>query len=242
MLSTLSAVAGGQGRPAAGLRSPKAKRSPNNSMDAETHGPRASRCFLCDPEPELTWLSSRNFRAVLGLGPIGEGFSLIATREHLPSMLDLEQAVAQELAEFTAMVRERLKPLYGPAVVTEHGRIAPCVAPLARRHEPHCLHAHRLVFPGHGSLDLGAVAPRMPRRDFSSYLDARHAFDWPGQYVYAEQPDGSCQVGAVAGPLPRQFLRAVVANAQGRPEIADWRQHPGHETVEAARSALGRAA
>jgi hypothetical protein len=122
--------------------------------------------------------------------------------------------------------------------VTEHGRVAPCVAPAVRRHEPHCLHAHRLVFPGQDSLDLGAVAPRMPRRDFNSYLDARHEFGWRGQYVYAEQPDGSCQVGAVAGPLPRQFLRAVVARAQGRPEIADWRRHPDYATVEAAKSAL----
>lgn len=211
-------------------------------MGTDMRSIHTSRCFLCDPEPDLTWLSSTNFRAVLGLGPIGEGFSLIATREHLPSMLDLDQAAAKELIEFTSEVRDRLQPLYGPAVVTEHGRISPCLAPSVRRHEPHCLHAHRLVFPGQASLDLGAAAPRMPRMDFETYLDARQQFDWPGQYVYAEQPDGRCEVGLVAGPLPRQFLRAVVAASQGRPEIADWRRHPGRETVEAARSALEQAA
>jgi diadenosine tetraphosphate (Ap4A) HIT family hydrolase len=200
------------------------------------------RCFLCSPEPELTWLESDRFRAVLGLGPIGEGFTLIATRDHLPSMLDLSNAAASELVEFTAEVRDRLGRLYGPSVVAEHGRVAPCVAPALREHEPHCFHAHRLVFPGQRSLDLGTVAPRMPRADFGSYSDAHRAFRWPGQYVYAEDPDGSCEVGVVSGPLPRQFLRAVVAGAQGHPEIADWRANPGWETVAAAISALEAAA
>jgi diadenosine tetraphosphate (Ap4A) HIT family hydrolase len=211
-------------------------------METEIRSTRTSRCFLCDPEPDLTWMDSPSFRAVLGLGPIGEGFSLIATREHLPSMFDLNQEAAEELVEFTAKVRARLEPLYGRAVVTEHGRIAPCVGPIARRHEPHCLHAHRLVFPGQDSLDLGRVAPRMPRMAFDSYLVARSEFALVGQYVYAEQPDGQCEVGMVTGPLPRQFLRAVVASAQGRPEIADWRRYPDYETVEAAKLALVSAA
>lgn len=177
---------------------------------------------------------------MLGLGPIGEGFSLIATREHLPSMFDLDSEVAEELIEFTAEVRSRLEPLYGCAVVAEHGRVAPCVGPAIRRHEPHCLHAHRLVFPGQVSLDFSQVAPHMPRSEFDSYLAARREFVWPGQYLYAEQPDGHCEVGVVNGPLPRQFLRAVVASARGRPEIADWRSYPNHQTVKAARLALGR--
>ncbi len=210
------------------------------TMEREIRSMRSSSCFLCDPEPDLTWMESERFRAVLGLGPVGEGFSLIATREHLPSMFDLDSELAEELVEFTAEVRARLEPLYGSVVVTEHGRVAPCVGPMTRQHEPHCLHAHRLVFPGQDSLDLGRVAPRLPRKGFDGYPTARREFAWPGQYLYAEQPDGRCEVGMVNGPLPRQFLRAVVAFAQGRPELADWRRHPDHETVEAARLALAR--
>lgn len=195
-------------------------------------------CFLCSPEPEWTWLESDRFRAVLGLGPIGTGYTLIATRDHVTSMLDLDAAEAAELDEFTAAVRERLAELGGPAVVCEHGRIAPCLAPAARRHEPHCLHAHRLVFPGQVALDLRSAAPRLRVVDFECFADARK-IEWPGQYVYAEQPDGRCQVGLVEGPLPRQFLRAVVANEQGWPELADWRRHPRREAVDAAARALG---
>jgi diadenosine tetraphosphate (Ap4A) HIT family hydrolase len=209
-------------------------------MESEIRSMRSSSCFLCEPESALTWMGSESFRAVLGLGPVGEGFTLIATREHLPSMFDLDSELEEELVEFTAEVRARLRPLYGSAVVAEHGRVAPCVGPMIRQHEPHCLHAHRLVFPGHDLLDLRRAAPRLSTARFDSYPSARRAFAWPGQYIYAEQPDGSCEVGAVSGPLPRQFLRAVVASAQGRPELADWRLRPDHETVEAARLALAR--
>jgi hypothetical protein len=199
-------------------------------------------CFLCEPEPEWTWLESTNFRAVLGLGPIGMGYTLIATREHLPSMLDLESCMVAELTSFTANVRERLAALEGPAVVCEHGRVAPCIAPATRRHEPHCFHAHRLVFPGQVSLDLRAAAPRMRVLEYPSFDQVRGSDVGASQYVYAEQPDGSCQVGLVQGPLPRQFLRAIAAAQRGRHELADWRSSPRRHEVHAARRALERIA
>lgn len=197
-----------------------------------------AHCFLCAPEPEYTWLTSDNFRAVLGLGPIGEGYSLIATREHKPSMIDLGRDDAAELIDFTALVRARLGDLYGPCVVAEHGRVSPCLAPAVRRHEPHCLHAHRLVFPGHEHVDLRA-APWLQTETFPSFDEAHRAFTWPGQYVYVEQPDGSCEVGVAARPLPRQFLRAVVAREQGQPELADWRNFASPAHLVPAQRALG---
>jgi hypothetical protein len=210
-------------------------------MSAVDGGPR-SFCFLCDPEPEFTWLVSDRFRAVLGLGPIGEGYSLIATREHAPSMFDLDADDAAELVEFTGEVRSRLGELYGPCVIAEHGRVSPCIAPAVRRHEPHCLHAHRLVFPGHGHVDLDGIAPWLRAERHDSFELAGRQFTWPGQYVYVEQADGTCEVAGIRRPLPRQFLRAVVAAEQGRPELADWRSFPGRERLAAAQRALGLAA
>lgn len=210
-------------------------------MAVSDAGPR-NYCFLCDPEPEFTWHQSENFRAVLGLGPIGEGYSLIATRDHAPSMFDLDVDQAAELVEFTAEVRDRLGDLYGPCVIGEHGRVSPCVAPAVRRHEPHCLHAHRLVFPGHDHVDLAGVAPWLGAEHHESFGEARSGFKWSGQYVYVEHADGSCEVAGAQRPLPRQFLRAVVAAEQGRPELADWRSFPGRDRLAAAQRALGLAA
>lgn len=191
-------------------------------------------CFLCRPEREWTWHESANFRAILGLGPIGAGYTLIASRDHLPSMLDLDSGLAQQLDVFTSEVRRELEKRWGPSVIAEHGRVAACVADAVRGHEPHCLHAHRLVFPGHSELDLRSVAPRMKVRDFSTMLVARREFRWTGQYLYVETPDRRCQLGQIEGPLPRQFLRAVVAMQQGRPDLADWRRAPRRGEVDAA--------
>lgn len=196
-------------------------------------------CFLCSPEPEWTWLESEHFRAVLGLGPIGLGYTLIATREHVPSMLDLDDTVADELGHFTKRVRKRLEPLFGPTSLGEHGRVAACVGPALKRYQPHCLHAHRLVFPNLPKLSLKGVMQRTPPREFPSFVSAREATASTAQYLYVEDPSGRCEVVEVSGPLPRQLLRFVAARSKGRPELADWRSRPGLHDIERARELLG---
>ena len=169
----------------------------------------------------------------------GAGYSLIATTDHITSMLDLDDEAARELVEFTSAVRGRLRPLYGNALVTEHGRVAACVAAATQRYEPHCLHAHRLVFPGAEQLDLGAEVHGCEVFRFASFAAAHDGFQWPGQYLYAEADDGSCQVAVAPSRVPRQFFRRVVAGHRDEPELADWRRHPGLDLVEAALRDLG---
>lgn len=207
-------------------------------MNRRIRSRETSSCFLCDPEPEYTWANSEHFRAILGIGPVGEGFSLIAAREHESSMLDLAGDQVDDLIAFTDLVRKRLDALYGSTVVAEHGRIAPCVEPGVRKHEPHCLHAHRLVFTGASRIDLAAAAPKMELCRFADFETARDYYEDKGQYLYVEDEDG-VQVGRIDGPLPRQFLRAIVALEQGRPQLADWRKQPGFDQIEAAQQALG---
>lgn len=196
-------------------------------------------CFLCSPDESLVYLRTDLYFAMLGHGPLGRGYSLIATSEHVPSMLDIENDAVDELVSFTARVREVLRPHYGDVLVTEHGRVAACVAEATRRYEPHCLHAHRLVFPGQEDLDLGAEMPGDDVRPFASFTEARRLFDWPAQYLYAERPDSSCQIVAAPRRVPRQFFRTVVAARRGERELANWQQRPGLDEVEAARRELG---
>jgi len=46
-------------------------------------------CFLCAPSSELMYLGSDGCFAMLGLGAIVEGYSLVATRAHERSFFDL---------------------------------------------------------------------------------------------------------------------------------------------------------
>lgn len=191
-------------------------------------------CFLCSPNPALRYADSDSFFAMLGWGPIGEGYSLIAAKEHRPSMFDLPKEMAEELEVFTHQVKTTLTPLFGAPSITEHGRVAACVEAVTAQHEPHCLHAHRLVFPGLPEIDVRNLMPRPPWKSFSTFLAAYAEFSWEGQYLYAESAEGACSVAPIVGPVPRQLFRGFAAKLQGMPGTADWKAAPDFPTIEAA--------
>jgi hypothetical protein len=195
-------------------------------------------CFLCEPDEGLVYARSESFFALLGWGPIGEGYSLVATREHVPSMLDVSRAEADELQAFTGRVRGLLRPHFGESLVTEHGRVATCVEPATSTYEPHCLHAHRLLFPGIEPIDISTLAYRFEWKSYYEFKEVRELFNWPRQYLYVEHPDETCQVAPASAPVPRQFFRTLIAAVSGTPEVADWRSQPRLELVEAAREKL----
>jgi hypothetical protein len=154
-------------------------------------------------------------------------------------MLDLDQQRVDALVEFTARVRAMLEACgYPPAIVTEHGRVAACVHTATTRHEPHCLHAHWLLFPGAPVVDLRPIASNVERYD--SFHEAYHAFEWPGQYLYSEAPGDGCWIAPAPRAVPRQLLRRVVARSLGVEAAADWQAHPGLEMIDAARHRLAR--
>jgi hypothetical protein len=154
-------------------------------------------------------------------------------------MLDLNQQRVDALVEFTARVRAMLEACgYPPAIVTEHGRVAACVHTATTHHEPHCLHAHWLLFPGAPVVDLRPIASNVEH--YGSFHEAYHSFEWPGQYLYSEAPAGECWLAPAPRAVPRQLLRRVVARSLGVEAAADWQTHPGLEKVDAARRRLGR--
>lgn len=188
----------------------------------------SAECFLCDPDASLVYLEKGPFFAMLGLGPIGEGYSLIATRQHVPSMMDLTPRETGELASFTEQVRARLRPLVGPGVITEHGRVAACVEAATATYEPHCLHAHRLVFPGLDQLDVAALSPSFEWTTWPSGAAAHRGFDWAGQYLYVEaetplckrppRPAG-CRAASSARWLPRSRAPRRVPTGVPNPAV-----------------------
>jgi diadenosine tetraphosphate (Ap4A) HIT family hydrolase len=198
----------------------------------------ASTCFLCEPASELVYLDNGGFYAMAGLGPIVDGYSVVATREHVPSTLDLSPGQVARLGGFIKAVRAELEPQFGAVTFTEHGRVAACVYADSVAHEAHCMHAHRLAFPGVPGLDLAAVAPRLDVSRHPSFAVASADATIVGQYLLVEEPDGSCQLASVNGPLPRQFLRAAVAAQIGARDLADWRSQPGLERIVASIEAL----
>jgi len=199
---------------------------------------RDDRCFLCVPDDNLVYARRGAFYAMLGLGPVVVGYSLIATTQHLPSMFDLDDETASELVEFTESVRSILRTHFSNCIVTEHGRVPVCEERDEGGHESHCFHAHRLVFPA--ELDLTHELENYGLRieHYSDFSVARGSSLAGHEYLYFEKPDGSCVVCYAQRRLFRQFFRFVVSDLVGRPDRADWRVRPGYERINEARKAI----
>jgi hypothetical protein len=195
-------------------------------------------CFLCTPERRWVYAQTEDFYAMLGLGPIVEGYSLIGTVAHVPSMFDLSEGDVDKLMAFTDRVREVLAPQYGEVIITEHGRVPPCVDRDRDGQQAHCFHAHRLVFPIQADLTdaLEQYCPEM--LEYGNFKDCWRSFSWRGEYLYYERPDGTCVAAMAPLRTVRQFFRYRLAERLGQPELADWKTYPRLKTVEAARSCL----
>ena len=194
-------------------------------------------CFLCNPDPTLVYLQSPNFFAMTGWGPIVDGYSLIASRAHAPSMLDLSEDDVEELTDVQRLVRARLAVFSHEVVIAEHGRVALCAQAATTAHDPHCLHAHQLCFPGLHELSLGGIdaGAHQPVK-FTDWPAAWRGFDHPRAYLASIASDGSTQMLAADRAVPRQLLRSLAVIKRGHGH-ADWRQQP---RVAQARSVAER--
>lgn len=203
----------------------------------------APDCFFCAPDKDRILYETANFYALLGLGPVVEGYVLLVAKQHIRSMFDLPA----EMRLSYKVDKERLKQLvtqtYGPTIITEHGRIQACFVEDQEEHEQHCFHAHQLFFPVAADLTLLLTTGRFVRMfegpslhdiDLSSLGDEK-------EYLLFENNAGLITLYLVEGKCPRQFMRYLVALSVGKPELSNWRSYPGRETIAAAKARYNRA-
>jgi diadenosine tetraphosphate (Ap4A) HIT family hydrolase len=195
-------------------------------------------CFLCSPEANWVYARSGSFYSMLGLGPVVEGYSLLATTDHTKSMLDLSEAEVEELIDFTQYTRKLLSTHYGDSIITEHGRVAPCVGSNRDRQQTHCFHAHRLIFPTSADLTEAISNYGLEVQEYSNFREGWSQFSWTGEYLYFERADGSCLIAGAPMRSVRQFFRHKVAELMGQPEVANWSEYPQLRVLEAARRRL----
>lgn len=163
--------------------------------------------------------------ALCGLGPIVKGYSVLGTRKHIPSAAD---AVAGECADFVAFVldtREMLEKLYGRCLLTEHGRLPACID-ISGTADPHCYHAHFLVFPGVPPIEATARSYFARMEHSSSLQDALEMATAHDEYFLLSQEPDRFLVLTRPGMMIRQFARFLVAESLGHRERANWRRFP----------------
>jgi diadenosine tetraphosphate (Ap4A) HIT family hydrolase len=190
----------------------------HNDHDASPY-----ECFLCAPAGDLVIFEDEEFVCLAGLGPLVEGYSLVAVRSHTKSMADVPAALAAERNALLSRVRQQLSEKYGRCLVTEHGRMVVCED---INLDAHCYHGHFLLFPG--VRDISTVA--------SSYFGKRQTFnDLDGamahavtcdEYVLISPDPDRFNIFSVPLNIPRQFTRTLVAASIGKMAKAHWADHP----------------
>ena len=185
-------------------------------------------CFLCSPDPDLIYRKGPSGVALSGLGPIVSGYSVVATCEHIASAADAAAGQAPGFTAFACEVRVRLASLYGGCLLTEHGRVPVCVD-VSGTTDPHCHHAHFLVFPQ--APDLQArVREHFLRADYAATLEEALwiAATHEEYFLFSQEPTHYL-VLTRPGRIIRQFARLIVEEALGHPEFANWRHHPHYD-------------
>lgn len=135
-------------------------------MTENEHGshPGGQECFLCAPPRDLLFFECADFFALAGLGPVVDGYSILAAKSHIRSMADLPNSLRKQRDLLVQNLAGQLSQKYGSCLVTEHGRMAACVED-ADGHDAHCFHAHFLLFPG--ARDISGTA-----RSYFSYSES----------------------------------------------------------------------
>jgi hypothetical protein len=186
-------------------------------------------CFLCGPDQSLVYAGLTSTVALCGLGPIVDGYTVLATRGHLRSCADAV-LVNDELSGFTQDVRLALIGRYGSCVMTEHGRLPVCARPTGA--EEHCFHAHFLLFPAVQSIVDSSRVHFEESTTTSTLMDALEIARERPEYFLVSPTPHEFVVMCRPRNVMRQFARYMVAEAIGKPERADWVQYPERARAE----------
>src|SRR5436190_16823427 len=104
-------------------------------------------CFFCNPDESRIVARTQHFFLLCGMGPITEGYVILASKRHSPSMLDLDDDAFQDFQNVLPQVESFVTRAYERPIMLEHGRIAACTHYDRKERDHHCYHSHLLIFP-----------------------------------------------------------------------------------------------
>jgi ATP adenylyltransferase len=179
-----------------------------------------------------------NFFAVPSLGGFIEGWLLVVSREHHLNLRQVPSVHRNELAQITNQAAARLRALYGPVTMFEHG-------PSALEMSAGCGidHAHLHLVPWAKSLRADVEAETGHRLTLapvdSLFTGVKTATG--DSYIFLEEANGDRYLG-FSSQIQSQLVRRVLARSVGRGLLFDWQEDPALESVERTRVAVSAAA
>jgi len=170
---------------------------------------------------------TENFKVLPGLGHIMEGYLLIVSKDHYISVGELPGKLFKELEELQNKVSQVISKNYGTPVFFEHGPAA------CGNKGGSCIdHAHIHALPLEQSIfeDI--------KKDYNKYYkiksleEIKQQFVKDQSYFFLETQSKDRYIFPLSGIIPSQYIRKVIAEKTGQPEIWDWRQHEGLDKLK----------
>lgn len=181
-------------------------------------------CFLCRPNAALLTNVGDAGYTVAGLGPLADGYAVVATHDHLRGLAEADTELRSAYSSYAQRVADRLSRHYGGCLVVEHGNMAVCG--VSEEGRAHCFHPHFLMIPTPNA-DFGPFLDYFSTSTVFSNLELAVGFGADrGQYVLVGASQGPFHVFLPDGEVPRQFARALVAEQLNVSHLASWKAVP----------------
>jgi diadenosine tetraphosphate (Ap4A) HIT family hydrolase len=179
-----------------------------------------------NPEDEIID-ESENFYAKAALGHFVFGYTLIISKEHLPSFAYVPEHLFPELEAFRNNVLDKLHNIcQHPITIMEHGALNRCQRAGA------CIdHAHLHLMPLAADL-YPDLSERFSFGELGSISEVRRFKDAQVPYLYYQREGLRSHGVGLSQAVPSQMLRQIACQALGTPELWDWRNRPLRDVLQ----------
>ena len=188
-------------------------------------------CRFCYPPDKYRILyESDHFYVMVSLGAIVEGYLLLISKEHFESCAQISAQLRIEFYNIIDRIKAILKNQYGSCVFFEHGRSTSCLKVPDESGSKHCYHAHLHCVPVPFNLNEQITGYPMVFnvRSPSEYFELCEKINLPYLFVWDEK----MKLYFIETEIRRQYLRFLVAQGVGKPELWDWLSFPETGTIE----------
>ena len=182
-------------------------------------------CNFCELDKSIYYNKvieeTNNFFVIPTLGALVEGYVMIVSKEHVNSIIELDDVVLGEYNELIKKYRSIFKDLYGKyPIVFEHG------TPNINGFCTSCvIHAHSHIV-NHNYKNENEIIQTLNFEKINSIGDIKYQ-----NYIFYQNSLGERFVTYEYKPV-RQMMRLLIAKDLEIEEKYNWREYPFHENIK----------
>ena len=184
-------------------------------------------CFLCKPEAWRVVFEGLRVRVITGMGPLRTGYVMIAPKEHVQTVAQLDETTLYEFSLVRTILIDALAIEYGSGFTAyEHGKTGACAVD-GPEESGYCFHAHRVFIPARSARLRDIRASFNNSLEIPTFNDISTLDDDP--YVFFETGRDGMRSEAHAfrapDPLASQFVRRFLAEELDLGRPVSWAVH-----------------